>query len=910
MRTTHLDQSSYNAGQTITRAKVTEASVEEVAAAQQHLTPIQQQQLLEVLHQHAKLFDGTLGKYPKRKFHIDLKEDAVPYHCKGPYSVPAANLPILKEEIQRQCDLDILERVGESEWGMPMMAIPKKNGTIRTVDDFRELNKFIRRKCYPLPKIQDIFHRRRGYKYATKLDLTACYYTYELDEESSWLCVLVTPFGKYRRKRLPQGLTQSPDWAQAAIEDVFIEADLLRQCVEAFIDDVGVFSNDWEEHLSHLSRTLTCLEENGYTVNPTKCEWGVQEMEWLGHWVTPDGIKPLPDKIKGIVQLDRPNTVTQLRSFIGMINFYRDFWQKRSHILAPLTALTKTPKGQPLNWTEECTKAFQQIKAILTEEVLLYYPDPNKEFIIEPDASKYQLGATIYQMNGDRKQPVAFFSRKLTPAQTRYPASDLEALCITEVFDEYRSMIYGSPIRVRTDHQNLTQRDLKSHRLLHWRLLLEEFSPTFEYLPGKDNVVADALSRLPMTPIEEEKEAVETLLFETLLFYPDNVDEFPLQFERISEIQQNDPALLPLADQEDFDIQEFHGTELICRRHNNQWKIVLPEQLLQPTIEWYHTVLGHCGINRLLSTLQTHLWIPNAKRHVSSFISSCEECQRNKFAGPGYGHVPPKNDIAQPWEEVAVDLIGPWKVTLPMGELQIHAITMLDVTSTIAECIRIENKTAAHCALQFTNHWLARYPKPLRVVHDQGTEFIGLDFQSMLQVNGIKPVPTSVRNPQANAVCERLHKTVQDMLKSSLRDPPDNVANAVELVDSCLAAASRALRSAVHQTMQISPGALVFGRDMMLPIPIMADYNLVRERRQAVIDENNRKANLRRHFKDYKVDDQVLLFIPKRGKLQDTTVGPFRVHEVHVNGTVTIERDPGIFDRVNIRRVKPFTARA
>ena len=180
----------------------------------------------------------------------------------------------------------------------------------------------------------------------------------------------------------------------------------------------------------------------------------------------------------------------------------------------------------------------------------------------------------------------------------------------------------------------------------------------------------------------------------------------------------------------------------------------------------------------------------------------------------------------------------------------------------------------------------------------------------MLVTNGIKPVPISVRNPQANAVCERLHKTVQDMLKSSLQEPPDNVANAVELVDSCLAAATRALRSAVHQTLQVAPGALVFGQDMMLPIPVMADYTLIRERRQAVIDENNRKANLRRHFKDYKVDDQVLLFIPKRGKLHDTTLGPFRINEVHVNGTVTIERDPGVFERVNIRRVKPFNARA
>jgi len=422
----------------VTRSVDTQVSVDEVVQQQSHLTVEQREDLYKLLSQYDKLFDGTLGRYPKRQFHIDLKEDAVPYHCKGPYSVPSVNLPVLKEELKQQAKDGVLERVAESEWGMPMMVIPKKNGSIRTVDDFRELNKQVRRKCYPLPKIQDIFHRCKGYKYVTKLDLTKCYYTYELDEESSWLCVLVTPFGKYRRKRLPQGLSQSPDWAQAAVEEVFLEADLLRECVEAFIDDIACFSNSWEEHLVHLKKTLNCLQTNGYTVNPTKCEWAVQETKWLGHHMTPEGIKPLENKIKGILQLDRPTTVTELRSFIGMINFYRDFWKRRADVLAPLTALTKTPKGVPLAWTDETEAAFKGIKALLIEEVLLYYPDPNKEFIIKPDASKKQLGATIYQVNDNgHKQPVAFFSRKLTPAQTRYPASDLEALCITEVFEEY-----------------------------------------------------------------------------------------------------------------------------------------------------------------------------------------------------------------------------------------------------------------------------------------------------------------------------------------------------------------------------------------------------------------------------------------------------------------------------------------
>jgi hypothetical protein len=146
---------------------------------------------------------------------------------------------------------------------MPMVVIPKKDGAIWTIDDFHELNKFLKHKWYPSTKIQDVFHCRSGFKYMSKLDLTLCYYSYELDEDSSWLCILVTPFGKYRRKRVPMGLTQSPDWAQAAIEDELMRSDLLRECVEAFIDNVGVFSKSWSEHLTHLNKTLDCWKKLG-----------------------------------------------------------------------------------------------------------------------------------------------------------------------------------------------------------------------------------------------------------------------------------------------------------------------------------------------------------------------------------------------------------------------------------------------------------------------------------------------------------------------------------------------------------------------------------------------------------------------------------------------------------------------
>jgi hypothetical protein len=216
-------------------------------------------------------------------------------------------------------------------------------------------------------------------------------------------------------------MTQSSDWAQCAFEEVF--KDLLIKSIECFIDDIGAFTpktdpTPWKSHLQLLDTVLTRLEKNGYTVNPQKCHGAVQEAPWLGHWMTPNGIKPLPNKIAGILQIAKPTTLCQLCGFIGMVNHYRNFWKRRSHLMASLTSLTKiAPKTFHRSWTKIHSDCFTKIKAMIAQQVLLAYPDPNKSFDIETDASAYQLGAVIYQ---DRK-PITFFLASLIPLSNGIP---------------------------------------------------------------------------------------------------------------------------------------------------------------------------------------------------------------------------------------------------------------------------------------------------------------------------------------------------------------------------------------------------------------------------------------------------------------------------------------------------------
>jgi transposase InsO family protein len=571
---------------------------------------------------------------------------------------------------------------------------------------------------------------------------------------------------------------------------------------------------------------------------------------------------------------------------------------------------------------------------MICQEVLLTYPNPDLPYDIETDASDKQLGAVIYQ---DGK-PIAFFSRKLTSAQTRYPTIDKECLSILETLQEFRSLLWGSHIRIHTDHKNLIYRNIKSQRILNWRMIIEEFAPEFHYKPGVDNIVADTLSRYPIlarrekqdeekdqeykhdlsgvyhnyVPEDADPSELEDAMNECLLFYPEDLDAFPLGFQNIAECQLADQATQALLYQDRFDLQEFYGTELICRRDDgdDQWRIVLPDALVDQALNWYHYVLGHVGAARLTQSFRTHFWIRKLRERVDRIVYSCDSCQRNKNPGPGQGHLPPREDVGLPWEEVAVDLVGPWKIEVPDGILEFFALTIIDTTTTLSEIVRIENKTSQHVAMHFENSWLARYPRPMRCVHDAGTEFLGAHFQSTLAAFHIGRVPCTPKNPQSNAICERMHSTVGDMLRTLCRsNPPANVATAIEMVDSALASAQYGLRTAVHRTLGVSPGALVFQRDMLLPIPILADYHMIRERRQTVIDDNNRRENLRRRYRDYEVGDEVLIFTQNPASLEERSTGPHVVEQVHSNGTLTIQRSPNVFDRLNIRRLRPYVRR-
>ena len=262
---------------------------------------------------------------------LEIKEGVEP-HSHRHYPMPRIHRDVFKKDLDRLVKLGVLERTNESEWGSPTFIIPKKDGTVKFISDFRRLNQKIKRKPYPLPRISDTLQQLEGFRYATSLDINMGYYHIRLSERSSDMCTIITEFGKYKYKRLPMGVSCSPDIFQAKIYELL--GDI--QGTKAYIDDIlAINKGTFSEHLEQLEEIFRRCQKANLQLNADKCNFGINEINYLGYIVTPERVKPDPKKIKAIQAMERPTTVTEVRRFIGMIQYYRDLWPKRSHILQP-----------------------------------------------------------------------------------------------------------------------------------------------------------------------------------------------------------------------------------------------------------------------------------------------------------------------------------------------------------------------------------------------------------------------------------------------------------------------------------------------------------------------------------------------------------------------------------------------
>ncbi len=669
------------------------------------------------------------------------------------------------------------------------------------------------------------------------------------------------------------------------------------------------------------------MSQAGLKVNAKKSFFAKSELEYLGYWVTRDGIQPVKSKVEAMLKVAPPKTKKQLRGFIGLVNYYRDMWAKRSHVLAPLAALTSNQAKW--EWKEEHQKVFNEVKKIIAKEVLLTFPDFNKPFDVHTDASHYQLGVVISQEG----KPIAFYSRKLNPAQTRYTTTERELLSIVETLKEFKNILLGHEIIVHTDHKNLTYKNFNTERVMRWRLILEEFGLTLKYIKGENNVVADALSRL-----EKEQEVANTLCTLDILTdeeledqYPDDLadeemfafedDEqpknYPLNYTAIEAGQEKDKKLQAqyrkskLFTKKDFRVGE-RDVSLIVR----EGKICVPENLQREATVWYHDLLMHSGEKRTELTVAQHYYWKHLKETVQDVCSKCDICQKTKPKKAKLGEVPPKLDIeSTPWERLCIDLIGPYQFgSKEKGtDVTLHCLTMIDPATGLFEIAEIPEKKADVIANILEMTWLTRYPWPKYVIADRGKEFMR-EVRDMLRHDyNISRRLITTRNPQANSMCERAHKTLHAMIASKqIRDVTD--LDEKLKWEGILAAVRFAMRATVHTTTNATPSQLVFNRDAIHNVGFQANWQYIRQRKQRLILQNNKRENAGRVPYTYKPGDRVLVLEDPKRKYgpTDRYSGPYTVTAVKDNGTAVVQQTTprgGVRSQTwNIRNLHPYKA--
>jgi hypothetical protein len=582
------------------------------------------------------LFGGGLGMLNIKSISLELIDGAKPYHAK-PFPVPQSLEKTTKKEMGRLIDIRVFNKNSDSEWAAPTFIQPKKTGDVRILTDFRRLNDMIKRKPFPLPKISDLLRKLSGFKYATAIDLSMGYYHIPLDMEAQKLCTTILPWGKYQYKRLPMGVKTSPDIFQRIMNELL--GDIPH--IQVYLDDILITSNGtFEEHTAIMEQVLDRLQKANFRANLRKCYFGESKIDYLGYEITREGIQPQPKKVEAILKLSPPKTKRQLRHFLGMINYYRDMWQKRSHMLAPLTGLVS-----PLvkyKWGKEQQEAFEEVKQKVSQETLLAFPDFEKEFHVYTDASNKQLGAVIMQEG----KPLAFYSRKMNSAQSRYTTGEQELLSIVETLKEFRDILLGQKLTVHTDHLNIIYGKLSNDRITRWRLLLEEFGPKYVHIAGKENKVADALSRLEKDEEQELSNDEEGLVLshamcaveaneaydmpeskEELVKHIMNIneletEEFPMSPEVIAREQQKDKKLMERVKNSDkFKEQQLERSTVITF----EGKIFIPEPLRKRIVWWYHTYLQHPGLTRMEATLRQNLIWPNLRKDVEDVVKNCHQ---------------------------------------------------------------------------------------------------------------------------------------------------------------------------------------------------------------------------------------------------------------------------------------------
>jgi len=706
------------------------------------------------------VFSKEVGKLDGEQ-KLKIKENAQPSIMPDRRIAIAQRQP-LKSLLDKLTEKNIIvPEKGPTEWVSQIVLAKKENGDLRLCIDPKELNKVLVRERYTLPTIEDKLHELSQSKFFSKTDVSSGYWHVELDETSSKLTTFQTCHGRYRWLRLPFGLSVSSEIFQRKLN----EALYGLKGVTCVADDIIIHAKTESEHDENWNALINRCYEKGIKLNKKKTQIKVDSLVFMGHQVSKEGLKTDPAKVHAIQNFPTPQNVSQLRSFLGIVNFVSKFIPNLSEIVHPLHNLLK--KDVNWSWSKAQEESFKKVKSTIATETTLILYDPNKAVTIENDASDYGIGSVLLQDN----KPIAYASRSLSECEKRYAQIEKEMLAIVFGLQKFHHYVYGRQVKIITDHKPLTSIVLKNlskapKRLQSMLLKIQDYNYSLDYKPGTSIPIADALSRGPLPNCEQ----VNVI---------SNLENSPLTSSRFLHIKnetEKDPVLIKLkktiAEGWPNDKQQLDDSLRVYFNYRDEMtiedgivlrgeRIVIPKSLRYDMKQKLHA--GHLGINSCLRRARTYLYWPGMSSEIRNFIETCPTC--NTIANKQPKQPLKLHDFPErPWQKLGIDIF-----TI---ENRNYLVTV-DYYSQFFEVDYLSNDMTSATVISKLKAHFARYGIPEHIISDNGPQLVSKEFRLFTNKYNIKHDTSSPGNSQSNGEAEAAVKIAKRLMKKSKHSGED-----------------------------------------------------------------------------------------------------------------------------------------
>lgn len=835
-----------------------------------HLSKLEKENLLKVLSDHHQVIlkdNEKLTSTTKIKHKI-LTSDDKPIYTKT-YRYPHAHKETVREQIQDMLENGIITH-SDSPWNAPIWIVPKKTDAsgkrkFRVVIDYRKLNEITIDDRHPIPQIEDILDNLGHSQYFTTIDLKSGFHQIEMDENSRQKTAFSTDLGHYEFLRMPFGLKNAPATFQRAMNSIL--GDLIGKICYVYLDDVIVFGRCLKSHLRNLEKVLERLEQANLKIQLDKCEFLKRNCEFLGHIITPTGIKPNPDKIKEIQDWKLPTSEKQIKQFLGLLGYYRKFIQDYAKLTKPMTKYLKKDM-EFKNTDPQFIEAFEKCKKILIADPILRYPDFTMPFILTTDASNYALGAVLSQIHDSKDHPIAFASRTLNKHEINYSTTEKEALAIMWAVEKFKPYLYGNKFTLITDHKPLTfiKNSVKNQKIIRWRLDLENYDYDVVYKTGKTNVVADALSRkidINANTLEEDPSSCNSQTNNPNESLPDTTDSTDTSDEHY--IHFTERPINCFRNQLIFRETSFNTTiseqifpnyrrTIVCRNsfnpqiitdalkeyHNGrQTAIQAPENIIQSIQDVYrehfsdsnsHFVMtqntveditqeqrqdqiikneherAHRGIQEVENQIKRSFFFPKMVNKIRKFINSCIICAQHKYERKPYNiKISPRPIETAPFNRVHMDIFGIDKH---------NYLSLICAFSKHLNLIEIPTRNVIDIQNALSQYFL-HFGTPKILICDHEASFTSIQLKSFLSELGIQIEFAS--SSESNGQIEKTHSTIIEMFNTNKHKFPE--LNSPEIIALVVAL----YNETVHSATSYKPNEIIFNHRNVINPPDVAE---------------------------------------------------------------------------------------